>query len=155
VTALLRLCYLLALSVWIGEVVFFSFVAAPAIFSVLGPAPAGEVVSAIFPRYYAIGIGAATVTLASAVALGRRAALPRLWTATAVVVALGLGATVLAGTVVHPRAQRLRAAAHAAGQAPSDSEPFRRAHRLAVGLNAAALLAAVVGLGLSAAALHE
>ena len=112
-TALLRLCYLLALSVWIGEVVFFSFVAAPAIFSVLGPAPAGEVVSAIFPRYYAIGIGAATVTLVSAVGLGRRAALPRLWTATAVVVALGLVATVIAGTVVHPRAQRLRAAAHA------------------------------------------
>jgi len=91
----------------------------------------------------------------SAVGLGRRAALPRLWTATAVVVALGLVATVIAGTVVHPRAQRLRAAAHAAGQTPSDSEPFRRAHRLAVGLNAAALLAAVTGLGLSAAALRE
>ena len=66
-TALLRLCYLLALSVWIGEVVFFSFVAAPAIFSVLGPAPARELVSAIFPRYYTIGISAATVTLVSAV----------------------------------------------------------------------------------------
>ena len=154
-TAFLRLCCLLALSVWIGEIVFFSFVAAPAIFSVLGPASAGEVVSAIFPRYYAIGIGAATVTLASAVALGRQAALPRLWTATAAVVAVGLVATVVAGTIVHPRAQHLRAAAHAAGQAPSDSEPFRRAHRLAVGLNVAALLAAVVGLGLSAAALHE
>jgi len=155
VTTILRLCYLLGLSVWIGEVIFFSFVVAPAIFSVLGPAPAGDVVSVIFPRYYALGIGAATVTLASALALGRRATLPRLWTATSAVVAVGLLATVIAGTVVHPRAQHLRAAAHAAGQAPSDSEPFQRAHRLAVGLNGAALLAAIIGLGLSAAALHE
>jgi Domain of unknown function (DUF4149) len=155
VTTVLRLCYLLGLSVWIGEVIFFSFVVAPALFSVLGPAPAGDVVSVIFPRYYALGMGAATLTLASALALGRRATLPRLWTAASAVLALGLVATVIAGTIVHPRAQQLRAAAHAAGQAPADSEPFQRAHRLAVGLNGAALLAAVIGLGLSAAALHE
>jgi hypothetical protein len=67
----------------------------------------------------------------------------------------GLAALVWAGTVVHPRAQQLRATVHAAGGTPGDDPAFQRAHRLAVTLNGVALLTGVVGLGLSAAALRQ
>src|SRR5215813_6939542 len=70
--AIVRFLYLLALAVWLGEIVFFSFVVAPAIFGVLGAARAGPVLAAIFPRYYAIGAAAAAVALGCATLLGRR-----------------------------------------------------------------------------------
>jgi len=56
---------------------------------------------------------------------------------------------------VHPRAQRLRIALQARGEAPAADAAFRRAHRTAVALNGVALLAGVLGLGLSAAALRQ
>jgi hypothetical protein len=154
VSGLLRFCYLLALGTWIGEVIFFSFVAAPAIFAVLGPR-AGDVVGAIFPRYYALGMGAAGTAVASALLLARRAATPRLWMGAVVVLGLGLAATVVAGAVIQPRAQRLRASLHAAGEEPGANPAFRRLHGVAIALNGTALVAGLVGLGLSAAALRH
>ena len=153
-TGVVRFAYLLALGLWIGQVVFFSFVVAPTVFGLLGAARAGDVVGAIFPRYYALGVGAAATAVACAAVLARHAAAPGWWRAATVALALGLAATAWAGAVAHPRAQRLRAA-QAAGQAPADSDAFRAAHRLAVVLNGAALLAALAGLGLSAAALRQ
>ena len=144
-TGVVRFVYLLALGIWIGEIAFFSFVAAPAIFGVLGPERAGPVVGAIFPRYYALGGGAAAVALGCGVVLGRRAATSGLWSA----------ATLWAAIVVHPRAQRLRVTLQDAGQAPAANPDFQRAHRTAGALNATALIAGVAGLGLSAAALRQ
>ena len=153
--AVVRFIFLLAVGVWVGEIVFFSFLAAPAIFTVLEPARAGDVVSAIFPRYYAVGTVAAATAVACALVLGRHAARSGRWTAVVVCLMLGLGATVWAATVVHPRAQRLRASLQARGEAPADSADFRQAHRLAVLLNATALLAGLAGLGMAAVALPE
>jgi uncharacterized membrane protein len=155
VIGLVRFVYLLALVVWLGEVVFFSFVVAPVVFGVLGAAQAGDVVGAIFPRYYALGAVSALAAVGSGVLLARRAAARGRWAAAVVVLSLGAAATLWAGGVVHPRAQRLRAAMHAAGEDASAGEEFRRAHRLAVVLNGGVLLAGIVGLGLSAAALRE
>jgi hypothetical protein len=155
VNALLRFGYLLALGLWIGEVAFFSFVAAPGIFGVLGAGRAGDVVAVIFPRYYAIGMAAAGTSVATGILLGRRAAAPGLWTTAVAVLAVGLAATVVAGAVVHPRAQRMRAAIHAAGGQPGEDPAFRRTHGAAMVLNATALVAGIVGLGVSAAALRH
>ena len=150
---LVRFLYLLALALWVGEVACFSFVVAPAVFGVLGEARAGDVVGAIFPRYYALGTAAGAVALACGVVLARRATAAAWWTGAVVALALGLAATLWAGRVVHPRAQRLRVALHARGEAPSADPAFRRAHRTAVALNGVALLAGLVGL--SAAALRQ
>jgi uncharacterized membrane protein len=155
VIGVVRFLQLLALGLWVGEIAFFSFVAAPAIFAVLGAERAGPVVSVIFPRYYALGTGAAAVALAATLVLARRGERPGWWTGAAGCVALGLAATLWAATVVHPRAQRLRMALQSAGRAPSEDEAFRRAHRDAVALNAAALVAGLAGLGLSAGALRQ
>ena len=154
-SGVLRFCYLLALGVWIGQVIFFSFVVAPLVFGVLGPGRAGDVVGAIFPRYYAVGMGAAATAVATGVLLARRATVPGLWNGAVLVLALGLAATVVAGAVVHPRAQALRATLHAAGQEPGSDPAFRRAHGIAVALNGATLLAGLAALGLSAAALRQ
>jgi hypothetical protein len=154
VSGVLRFCYLLALGTWVGQVIFFSFVVAPTVFGVLGPR-AGDVVGAIFPRYYTLGMVAAVTAVASGVLLARRASAPGLWAGAVAVLALGLAATVVAGTVIHPRAQRLRASLHAAGEEPGTNPAFRRAHGMAVALNGTALLAGLVGLGLSAAALRQ
>jgi hypothetical protein len=155
VSGVLRFLYLLALAAWIGEVAFFSFVVAPAVFGVLDVARAGDVVAAIFPRYYAIGGIAAAIAVSCAIVLARRSVAGGWWHSAVVVLTIGLVALVWAGMVVHPRAQQLRAAVHAAGQAPGEDPAFQRAHRLAVTLNGVALLTGVLGLGLSAAALRH
>jgi len=153
VIGVVRFLYLLALGLWVGEIVCFSFVVAPAAFAVLGPARAGEVVSAIFPRYYLLGAGAAAAALLCGFLL-RRATASGWWTVALVCIGLGLAATIWSATVLHPRAQRLRATLEAAGRAPATDAGFRRLHGTAVALNGAALLAGVLGLGLSAGALR-
>jgi hypothetical protein len=155
VTVFVRFLYLVAMAVWLGELVFFSFVGAPAIFRVLGPARAGEVVTAIFPRYYALGAGGAGVALVCALVLAGRALMPSWWRGAAGALGLGLLAMVWAGMVVHPRAQRLRATLQANGEVPSTSAEFRQLHARAVALNGVALLSGLVGLGLSAAGLRQ
>lgn len=42
--------------VWLGTMVFFSFVVAPVLFYSLSPANAGLVITRIFPSYYAVGV---------------------------------------------------------------------------------------------------
>jgi uncharacterized membrane protein len=153
--SVVRFLYLLALGVWVGEVAFFSFVVAPSVFGVLPSSDAGRVVGAIFPRYYLLGAAVATIALVCALVLGRQAAFARWWTAAALAIAIGLASTVYAGVVVHPHAQRVRAAAEARGQAPASVDEFRRAHGLAMILNSLALLGGLVGLGVSAAALRH
>jgi hypothetical protein len=46
----------LAITCWLGAIVFFSFVVAPTAFRVLGEANAGRLVRAVFPKYYLLGI---------------------------------------------------------------------------------------------------
>lgn len=153
-SAALRFVYLLALAIWVGEVVFFSFGVAPNLFRQLGPAAAGEAVGAVFPAYYAIGMASAGVALGGALALGRAAAAPRRWRIAALAIAIGLAATVWAGVVVQPRARRARPPA-VAGELAPPSEEFRRAHGLAVVLNVVALVAGLAGLACSASALRH
>ena len=144
-----RFVYLLALVIWLGEIVFFSFVVAPALFGVLGAERAAPVLATIFPRYYAIGAVAAALALGAAMILQRHGR--GWWLAAVVAVAVGLVATAWAGAVVHPRAQRLRLAAEAAARAPAEDPAFQDAHRTAVVLNVVALLAGLAALGASVA----
>ncbi len=60
-----KFLYLLAIVVWVGMLVFFSFIVAPAIFATLPKSTAGEVVGAIFPRYWLIGYVCGTVSVIS------------------------------------------------------------------------------------------
>ncbi|MFC7080548.1 DUF4149 domain-containing protein [Halorussus caseinilyticus] len=58
-----------ALGIWLGSIVFFSFVGAPTTFDVLGD-DAGRVVNAIFPKYYSFGAALGVVAVAAALVVG-------------------------------------------------------------------------------------
>ena len=65
---LIHFIHLLSFVMWMGSIIFFTFFAAPAIFRLLDRKQAGEVVGAIFPKYYGIGyicsvLAAATLML--------------------------------------------------------------------------------------------
>jgi hypothetical protein len=48
---LLRYIELLSLTLWVGGIAFFSFVASPSIFAVLGTEGGGKVIRDIFPKW--------------------------------------------------------------------------------------------------------
>jgi len=62
VAFLILICW----SIWLGSIVFFSFVVAPSVFRVLGREGAAPVMRALFPHYYMVGIacGGIAITLA-------------------------------------------------------------------------------------------
>ncbi len=53
--AALKCIHVLALALWVGGMAFMTFVAAPSIFKVLPREQAGDVVGAIFPKYFTLG----------------------------------------------------------------------------------------------------
>ncbi|MFB6176304.1 MAG: DUF4149 domain-containing protein, partial [Halobaculum sp.] len=65
-----RLLADLALGLWLGAMVFFSFVAAPRVFAVLDDDDAGRVVTDIFPRYYTVGLALGVVALLAGIGTG-------------------------------------------------------------------------------------
>ena len=143
---LLKFVFLAALVVWLGGVVFFSFVAAPAIFRVFPAAEAGRAVGAIFPLYYAVGTGAGVVALAAGLGLWLRAPSGSgRWLAVAALLTVMLGANAYAWLAVWPRARALREEMHrpsAAAPAAASAE-FRRLHAQAMILNLVVLVAGV------------
>ena len=60
-----KFLYLLSIVVWIGSIIFFSFLAAPSIFKVLPRETAGEVVGDIFPKYWMVGYAASLLALST------------------------------------------------------------------------------------------
>jgi hypothetical protein len=140
----------LALVVWVGAVVFLSAVVAPTVFTALPRETAGQVMSALFPPYYAVGAGAGVLAVGAAVVLWRRTARPA-WALVAAAVGLMLAATLVGGWVVQPRAAALRPALRAEPVAAETRVEFDRLHRLAVVLNAAVLLLGLATVGVAAA----
>jgi hypothetical protein len=64
---LLRTLEFLALSIWLGSIVFLSFVVAPTAFSVAGRDQAGAMVGLVLARMHWVGIGAGFVFLGARV----------------------------------------------------------------------------------------
>lgn len=137
--------HLLALAVWVGETVFFSFVIAPVLFGNLPAEQAGMTVGLIFPDYYLLGYGCGVVLLVSAVFLWRRSRpAGGRWLAAAVVAGLSLAACLYAGVAIQPRASALRPQLHDAQVAPAVRAEFDALHRRAVQLNGAVLFGGLV-----------
>jgi len=140
--------YLAALGCWLGEIVFFSFFTAPAVFTVLPRPEAGQLISTIFPRYYMLGYIVGTITLVLAIYFTAVRAPRMWWVFTTIVLAIALGLTFYAGTVILPHADKIRTVNEAANPDPAVKAEFDRLHRTSVILNGAVLLlnlAAVVG----------
>ena len=155
-SAFLKTAHLLALGVWLGSVVFFSFVAAPTLFGALGRETAGRAVSAIFPRYYAIGGGCGAVALVSGLLLGvLQGAWGRSFTAALVLVAIMTGLVAYAGWILLPQAsqarqERARSPEGTAGHEAAEAH-FAALHRLSVLLNGAVLVLGIAAFALATA----
>ena len=133
--------YVIALTAWVGSILFFSFGVAPIIFTVLGSENGGKFVRAHFPTYYAWGATAGAIALPAFVAVPL--CYPE-YRGGAVAIQSML---ILAGTLIMLYCgNSLTPAINAARDAGAESqERFKKLHRRSVRLNALVL---VIGVGL-------
>jgi len=137
----LQFIHLLSLTLWVGSMVFFSFIAAPAIFKALPRETAGDVVAKIFPKYYQLGC------ICSVLTLGTLALLPSAGGAwhMAQMTCLGLMTlvTFYSGFVIGPKVRRFKAEVRASKEEPDHekkSKQFSRLHGISMALNMLVLL---------------
>jgi len=134
VSTLLALAADLALGVWLGAMVFFSFVAAPTVFSVLPEADAGTVVNAVFPKYYVFGAALGAVALAAGAGRGVLAGFGTPLLALLGATLVGVALFAYSRWVLVPRME------------VAGDDAFERYHRQSVILNGLAMLAVVAAL---------
>ncbi len=120
-----RYTYLLALVLWIGGIVFFSFLASPSIFKILPREQAGQVVSDIFPKYNLLGYIACAVALGSLFGLRQLDVAQSVRTAMIFLVVMG-GIQVTMGTVIGPMVIEARDAVKAATAGPKKDRLEKR-----------------------------
>ncbi|MCA9319450.1 MAG: DUF4149 domain-containing protein [Planctomycetes bacterium] len=135
--------FLMAMGVWLGGVVFFSFFTAPVIFERLPRNQAADLISVIFPRYYKLGYACGFLMIVAGLYPSWRE--PGLGMAT-LSLSFALLATICsiyAGVVVLPRVRRLRqTAASSAGTSEHSANraAYIRWHQISVTINSAVLI---------------
>jgi uncharacterized membrane protein len=141
--------YLVTLAVWIGSIVFFSFVVAPTVFKTLKPEDAAALIRRIFSKYYLIGIACTAAGIVCVGLLLADRAFGRWPAILSLLLLAGMGGTDLwlrQGVMPHMNQLRDRRAASAsAGQEPEATleEEWKVLHQLSVRMNAAVLLCAL------------
>ena len=145
---LARFLIILALVIWIGGIIFFSAVVAPALFSILPkPELAAGVVGASLTALHLIGIACGTLLLVLTfiIPVGRIRAVRAL-----VIVMVLL--TAISQFIVMPQMQHIRALVGGSIEAlpPKDAgrAAFNRLHQFSVTLESATLIAGLVVIGL-------
>jgi len=132
--------YVFALAAWVGAILFFSFGVAPIIFRVLGAEAAAKFVRALFPRYYAWGVGATAVALPALIC--GPLAYPELRGVNvgvqAILLVAGLLIMLYCGNSLTPTINAARDAG------PAEAARFDRLHKRSVQLNGVALLLGLV-----------
>jgi uncharacterized membrane protein len=147
---LLRTLMLLALTVWIGGIIFFAFVLAPALFQVLPAHLAGDVVNRSLSTLHWIGIVSAGVFLVCSLLYDRvRYARFRPFTLINVLAVLMLAFTLLSQFAISPQIGALRAELSRTGQ-PVVTEDFNRWHRRSEQAEGCVLLLGLVVVALTA-----
>jgi uncharacterized membrane protein len=130
---------------------FFAFVVAPAAFTTLEREAAGRFVSAVFPRYYTIGLALGLAALAGLGARMFGGGWRSLDWLPVGLVLLMLALTLYAGAVVLPAAHAAREAMRQAGMDPAAAAGFARLHRLSGILNVIVMISGVLVLVLEMA----
>jgi len=137
--------HLFVLTFWLGGMMFFSYIAAPAAFKVLPRETAGDFVGAVFPKYFAIGIAASLILLFTLLYMGRNnlAALR----APVIIMAVMAVLSIFHGTVIGPKARAIKMEMKAAEQGPKKAElskSFGRIHAVSAILNLVVVLLGLV-----------
>lgn len=145
----LRAVMLLALIVWVGGIVFFSFVTAPALFAIL-PARelAGSVVSRCLAALHWMGLASGLVFLLCSIIHNQiKHADARLFSATHVLMLIMLALTAISQFGITPRMQALRAEMNWIDRVPaSDARrmEFNRLHQWSTRAEGGVLLCGLV-----------
>jgi len=148
---LFQFLLLLALSLWVGSIVFFSAVVAPGIFATLDRPVAGKLLAQLFPTYYRAGALCGAVALAVLLLLflfdsGSRA----LRFLQLGLVLIMLGGTLYAGWMLEPRIHELgreRTSAPSKLQRDDAEQRFQKLHLRSFQVNVGVLVLGVAGLG--------
>ncbi len=134
----LKYFHLLITGVWIGGIVFFSFILTPTLFKQLSKEVTSKVLDLIFPNYYWMGMVCSVAALVTSFFNGFRIQVSTL------LLLVMLGMTFYAGLSLYPKAHKLKVEIKAF---PSEEAvpaevraEFKKAHRLAVLLNMLVLL---------------
>ena len=141
---------MVALGLWVGSIIFFSFFIAPTVFKVLKPEDAARLQRALFPKYYLVGVICAGIGIVCVGLLLAERAFGKWPGVLSLLLLAMMGATDfwLRQSVVPHMAEirEQRAAAMAAGkEAPVEiEEEWKSLHRLSVQINVAVLLAGFV-----------
>ncbi|MCX7915807.1 MAG: DUF4149 domain-containing protein [Verrucomicrobiae bacterium] len=151
-SGVVKFLLLVTMSVWVGSIVFFSFVQAPTVFRTLEPESAARLQRATFPHYYLLGIVCAAlgiVWVAALLAMGA-VRLPA-GVMCLLLLAAGGAASLWMRQGVAPQMARVRqervVAAAGSQEALVLEREWKALHRLSVQVNAAVLLSGLVVLG--------
>jgi uncharacterized membrane protein len=147
-TNLLRFLQVFALGTWVGAIIYLSFVVAPGVFGTLSSRDqAGAVVGLVLGRLHVLGLIAAAVYVAAAVALWLIYSTKELTTpAVAMVVVMAI-LTLISQHKVTPQMAELRHEMVSVDATPRDNPlrvRFDQLHRVSVQLEGAVLL---IGIG--------
>ncbi|MCC6503255.1 MAG: DUF4149 domain-containing protein [Deltaproteobacteria bacterium] len=147
----LRFVLLFSVAVWVGGQVFFTFLVTPAIFKALPRDTAGDLVSTLFPKYWALGYAAGFIAVASILLLSfREKSFPR---ARIALLVFMTGLTMYSGMVIGPRARQVRLELKSAAEPAKIDElkaSFRREHMESYAVNMAVMAAGAAFIFLTA-----
>jgi uncharacterized membrane protein len=142
---ILKFIHLLSIVIWIGALVFFSFLAAPSIFKVLPRETAGEVVGHIFPKYWITGYMASILALATLVIISfQQKGLPTARIGILVVMTL---VTFYSGLVVGSKARAIKAEIKGTEEPSKKTElreKFKKVHAVSSVLNLVVIILGLV-----------
>jgi len=140
---ILRVLVVVCVTGWLAISTFFSFAVAPLAFRVIDRGAAGQLVSAVLPRYYDWGVVLCAIALTASAVLTVSGRKPRLRALAGVALCgVMLGFLLWASIVVLPRAESARRT--------RDDSAFALAHRASVQLNGLTMLAGAAVLVLEA-----
>jgi len=133
---IIKFLHLMSLVVWIGGIIFFSFIAAPGIFKILPRETAGDVVGDIFPKYWLMGYICSITALITIIMLSF---LERTyhWNRIGLLIVM-VGITFYSGLVVGASARGIKAQIRTVGA------EFRSRHKISTILNSTILILGVV-----------
>ncbi len=140
--------HVLALIIYLGGMIFFSFVAAPAIFLNLDREAAGKVVGVIFPKYFMIGYVASMTLLGTLLAVWRENL--QAVKAPIAILAACVVLSFFSGMVVGERAREIKAKMYSSQEIRTNDElrdRFRAIHRISTAINVAISLLLLVYAG--------
>ncbi len=144
--------YLLALAIWVGGIVFFSFFTTPALFIHLPRDMASQVITLLFPRYYTLGYFAGGTLLA--MTLVESILMRQLPWIRVLLILVMLGSTGYAGALlraeIHDLKVEMKTVVEGSDRGIQLKTKFDALHRLSVILNMVVLGCGICLLGIVA-----